>query len=60
MRGHFEYFHFSHGGLLGVLLLVRLFEFFDSDVDLGLDVAAFEHHSIGSLPNSRQNLVFLH
>lgn len=43
-----------------MFFLVRLLEFFDGDVDFGFDVPTLEYYPICSLPNGRENLVFLH
>jgi hypothetical protein len=43
-----------------MFFLVRLFEFLDGNVNLGFDVPAFEHYSIGSFSDGREDLVFLH
>ena len=60
MIHHFKYFNFSHGSFFGVLLLVGIFEFFDGYKIFLLNVSTLQNHSVRSLSNSRENLVFLH
>lgn len=60
MIKHFQYFNFAIGGLARELIIIRLLEFLDGHVNIILDIPALEDHPVGTLPDSRHDLILVH